>query len=154
MKNKIYNLILVGSGLSSLMFADSFLKKNNKIDIISFKKNKTKYNQVDNKHILKILPPQMIGEEKQVQDYFSLNNILVDQNTKIFGSLEFGGLSNYWGLQIDKNILEDISHLSKITQKKIIKSFEEIFTKQKLIGSVNNSLKNQFSLMSSHLLFF
>lgn len=145
MKNKIYNLILVGSGLSSLMFADSFLKKNNKIDIISFKKNKTKYNQVDNKHILKILPPQMIGEEKQVQDYFSLNNILVDQNTKIFGSLEFGGLSNYWGLQIDKNILEDISHLSKITQKKIIKSFEEIFTKQKLIGSVNNSLKNQFS---------
>ena len=117
MKNKIYNLILVGSGLSSLMFADSFLKKNNKIDIISFKKNKTKYNQVDNKHILKILPPQMIGEEKQVQDYFSLNNILVDQNTKIFGSLEFGGLSNYWGLQIDKNILEDISHLSKITQK-------------------------------------
>ena len=87
----------------------------------------------------------MIGEEKQVQDYFSLNNILVDQNTKIFGSLEFGGLSNYWGLQIDKNILEDISHLSKITQKKIIKSFEEIFTKQKLIGSINNTLKNQFS---------
>ena len=90
MKNKIYNLILVGSGLSSMMFADSFLKKNSKIDIISFKKNKTKFNQLDNKHILKILPPQMIGEEKQVQDYFSLNNILVDRNTKIFGSLEFG----------------------------------------------------------------
>ena len=53
MKNKIYNLILVGSGLSSMMFADSFLKKNNKIDIISFKKNKTKFNQLDNKHILK-----------------------------------------------------------------------------------------------------
>ena len=71
MKNKKYIiLILVGSGLSSLMFADSFLKKNNKIDIISFIKNKTKYNQVDNKHIFKILPPQMIGEEKKLRLFF------------------------------------------------------------------------------------
>ena len=51
-------------------------------------------------------------------DYFSLNKVIIDENTKFFGSLEFGGLSNYWGLQIDKNIEKDISHFSKKNQKK------------------------------------
>ena len=87
-----------------MSFIDGYLKKKNKIDVISFKKTKKNFSQINNKHILKILPPQMIGEEKQVLDYFSLNKILIKKKTKFFGSLEFGGLSNYWGLQIDKNI--------------------------------------------------
>ena len=118
MKKKIYDIIVVGSGLSSLSFIDSYLKKQKKIDVISFKKTKKSFSQINNKHILEILPPQMIGEEKQVLDYFSINKILIKKKTKFFGSLEFGGLSNYWGLQIDKNIKNDLQDFSKKTQKK------------------------------------
>ena len=102
MKNKIYDILVVGSGLSSLCFIDGYLKKNKSINVISFKKNKKNFNQINNKHILKILPPQMIGHEKQVEDYFSINRIKIDPKSKFFGALEFGGLSNYWGLQIDQ----------------------------------------------------
>lgn len=144
MKNKVFNILVVGSGLSSLTFIDSYLEKNKKIDVISFNKSKKNFSQINNNHILKILPPQMIGEEKQVNDYFSLNKISIDSKTNFFGSMEFGGLSNYWGLQIDKNILNDILYLSKNTQKKILKSFIEIFNKNKLLGEINNKTKNLF----------
>lgn len=144
MKKKIYDIIVVGSGLSSLTFVDSYLEKNKKIDIISFRKTKKKFPQINNKHILKILPPQMIGEEKQVLDYFSINKILVKSDVKFFGSLEFGGLSNYWGLQIDKNIKDDISKISKKTQKKILNSFVEIFNKQNLLGEIDEKHQNLF----------
>jgi hypothetical protein len=144
MKKKIYDILVIGTGLSSLTFIDAFLENNNSINIISFNKSKKKFTQIDNNHILKILPPQMIGEDKQVMDYFSLNKIIIDKNTKFFGSLEFGGLSNYWGLQIDKNIEGDISHFSKKTQKKIKESFYEILNKLKLLGKVDNKYKNIF----------
>ena len=144
MKKKLYDVLVVGTGLSSLAFIDSYLERNNKIDVISFKKNKKIINKSDNKHIFKILPPQMIGEEKQVLNYFYLNKIFINPKNSFFGSLEFGGLSNYWGLQIDKNILGDINHLTKKTQKKIYKSFIEIFKKLNLIGSFNNSIKNNY----------
>ena len=144
MKNKIYDILVVGTGLSSLMFIEGFLEKNKKIDIISFRKTKKNLSQITNNHIFRILPPQMIGEEKQVKDYFSLNKILVNKNTNFFGSLEFGGLSNYWGLQIDKNIKDDISHLKSSTQKKIIKAFIEIFKKQNLLGQYNKTVENSF----------
>ena len=131
MKNKIYDILVVGSGLSSLSFINGYLEKNKSIDVISFKKNNFFFENIDNKHIFKILPPQMMGAEKQVQDYFSLNKINIKPDTKFFGSLEFGGLSNYWGLQIDQNIYDDIKHLSKKIQNNIKKSFIDIFENQK-----------------------
>lgn len=144
MKNKIYDILVVGSGLSSLCFIDGYLKKNKSINVISFKKNKKNFNQINNKHILKILPPQMIGHEKQVEDYFSINRIKIDPKSKFFGALEFGGLSNYWGLQIDQNISGDISHLSISTQNKIKNSFIEIFNKQHLLGKIDKKNQNLF----------
>ena len=60
--------------------------------------------------------------------------------------LEFGGLSNYWGLQIDPNIVEDLSQFKKKTKKKILKSFLEIMQKFKLAGkykNIDNSLKKR-----------
>ena len=144
MKKKIYDIIVVGSGLSSLAFIDSYLEKKNNINIISFKKTKKIFPQINNKHILKILPPQMIGEEKQVLDYFSINKIIIENKTKLFGSLEFGGLSNYWGLQIDKNIKKDLISYSTKTQKKIIDSFIEIFNKQNLLGEFDKYTQNLF----------
>lgn len=145
MKNKIYDILVVGSGLSSLSFINGYLEKNKSIDVISFKKNKKIFKKIDNEHIFKILPPQMIGQEKQVQDYFSLNKIKINPGTKFFGSLEFGGLSNYWGLQIDQNIYDDIKHLSKKIQNDIKKSFIDIFENQKLLGKLDEKHKNAFS---------
>lgn len=143
-KKKLYNILVVGSGLSSLSFIQSYLKKNKKINVISFNSLKKNFKDPVNKHIYKILPPQMIGHENKVNDYFFLNKIFINKNCKFFGSLEFGGLSNYWGLQIDKNIKKDISHLKKDTQKKILKSFEEIFIENNLLGKINNKKKNLY----------
>ena len=77
-KKKIYKILVVGSGLSSLSFIDSYLKKNNKVDVISFESKKIDTSSVENRHIFKILPPQMIGQNKKVNDYF----IFKQKNTK------------------------------------------------------------------------
>ena len=58
MSDKIFDILVVGSGLSSLVFAEEYLKKKNNIDIISpnFKNNskcKSDYNFDP-----KTLPPQ------------------------------------------------------------------------------------------------
>ena len=133
-KDKPLDILVVGSGLSSLIFIDKYLKKKTNLNIISpdFNLNKIEFNN-DNDHIFKILPPQMTDKNK-VKSYFHFNNILINKNCKLFGSLEFGGLSNYWGLQIDPNIHEDIKYLKKKTQKKIIKSFFEIMSNFRLSG--------------------
>ena len=144
MKKKLYDVLVIGTGLSSLAFIDSYLERNSQINVISFKKNPKIGNKLENKHIFKILPPQMIGEEKQVHNYFYFNKVFINPKNNFFGALEFGGLSNYWGLQIDKNILGDISYLTKKTQIKIYRSFIEIFKKLNLIGKLNSSVKNNY----------
>ena len=42
----------------------------------------------------------MIGTDEKVKNYFRLNKINLSENCKVFGSLEFGGLSNYWGCKL------------------------------------------------------
>ena len=98
-----FNLVVIGSGLSSLSFIDSYLEKNKKIDVISpeFKKRDDNY-ESENSHLYndKNLPPQMKDSESNIHNYFLFNNFAVSENSNIMGTLEFGGLSNYWGLQI------------------------------------------------------
>ena len=139
LKKKNFDIIVVGTGLSSLSFIDSYLEKNNKINVISpnFNKNNFFENKYLNSHIDKYLPPQMIKKLKEVKKYFFYNKIFVNKNCKIFGSLEFGGLSNYWGLQIDQNISDDIEYLNYSIRKKIKKSFIKIFQKFSLLGKIN-----------------
>ena len=54
---KIFKIIVVGSGLSSLNFIDSYLNKNKKIDVISpdFEQELNKSNNFNN-HLFKIFP--------------------------------------------------------------------------------------------------
>ncbi len=144
MKKKIHEVIVVGSGLSSLTFIDAYLEKNKKIDVISFNNKKKANSKFNISHIFKILPPQMIGEESTVSNYFNLNKITINKKNNFFGALEFGGLSNYWGLQIDKNIIGDINFLSKRTQNKIYNSFIEIFKKLNLLGTFSKNISNSF----------
>ena len=107
-----FDTVVIGTGLSSLSFIDSYLEKNNKINVISpdFKKDYLKKNKYSNSHIDSYLPPQMNKKINEVKKYFYYNKIEVNKNCKVFGSLEFGGLSNYWGLQIDQNISDDIKY--------------------------------------------
>lgn len=144
-KIKPSEVLVIGSGLSSLVFLHSYLKKKKKVEVISpnlnFKKLK-KSKLADD--IIKILPPQMIDADEKVKGYFHWNKINLKKNCKVFGSLEFGGLSNYWGLQIDPDILNDIKYLSQKTKKEISKSFQEILKDLNLAGkykNYNNSFK-------------
>ena len=150
-----FNLIVIGSGLSSLSFIDSYLEKNNRVDVISpeFKKSDIK-DESQNSHLYnyKNLPPQMIDNENKIRDYFSYNNFIVEKNSSIMASLEFGGLSNYWGLQIDPNIFPDLKCLSKKNKKKLEKSFFEIAQKAKFLGKFNLNKKdyqNDFKIDNS-----
>ena len=87
-KKFFFKTLVVGSGLSSLFFIESYLKKNKKIDVMSFDNKRVDSSRSSNKHIFKILPPQMIGQDKKVNDYFYFNKINVNNNCKYFGSLE------------------------------------------------------------------
>ena len=140
-----FKTVVVGSGLPSLNFIDSFLKKNKKIDVISpdfDRELNTKENS--NKHLFKFFPtPEIKRKIKKVKNYFISNNLKVDKNCKILGSLEFGGLSNYWGLQVDKDISEDINHLKKNTIKSIKYHFYDLLKSSGFMGefSLNKKLK-------------
>ena len=127
---KNYDILIIGSGLSSLAFTNTLLKKKKIINIIS-PQGTDKEKSVINNHVYKFLPPQMINEKKKVNNYFVKNKLKIRKNCKVYGSLEFGGLSNYWALQIDKNYKKDISHLSKKVRENISRSFAELFFKKK-----------------------
>ena len=139
-KKKDFDIIVIGTGLSGLSFIESYLEKNKKINVISPDFAKSSFNN-NNSHIDKYLPPQMNKKLHEVKNYFSFNRIKVNKNCKVFGALQFGGLSNYWGLQIDQNISPDINYLSSITKKKIKKSFVHIFNKFNLLGKIELNKK-------------
>ena len=143
---KNFKIIVVGSGLPSLNFIDSFLRKNKKIDVISpdFEQELNKSNNFNN-HLFKIFPtPEIKKKIKKVKNYFTSNNLQVDENCKILGSLEFGGLSNYWGLQVDKDISEDIKHLKKSTIKSIKHHFYNLLKSSGFIGEFILNKKLRF----------
>ena len=87
----------------------------------------------------------MIGNDDKVQGYFYWNKINLNKNCKLFGSLEFGGLSNYWGLQMDPDILNDIKNLSKKNKERYVQI--ELLQEFNLAGKLKNMktpLKDDF----------
>ncbi len=134
--------VIIGSGLSSLSFIDKYLEKNKKIDVISPDKEFESEINKHNKHLFNDLPFQILKNLKKIKNYFGLNNIFVDKNSKILGALELGGLSNYWGLQIDGNILSDLNNLNKKSKNEIIVSFFEILKKFGFKGQFHYKNKN------------
>ena len=152
-KVKDFNVVVIGSGLSSLAFIDAYLEKNKKINVISpeFKISGSNY-ESENAYQYndKNLPPQMNGRQDKIRDYFLFNNFTVSKNVNITGTLEFGGLSNYWGLQVDQNIQSDLKCLSKKNRKKLEKSFYEISKKAKFLGAFdtkNVKYENEFQVI-------
>ena len=102
MTKKIIDLLLIGSGLASLNFAETYLEKNKKkLNIICPLGNKT---LTKKKIQVGFLPSQMENCNKEVNNFFVANQIYNEKSSKVIGSLKIGGLSNYWGLQMDNNI--------------------------------------------------
>ena len=126
MKSSYLDVVVIGSGLSALNFANEFLKKNKKINIISLQKENLKTKK-DLSEIKKDLPPQIYNENcVQNINKFHEYNSLITKNVDVLGSMKFGGLSNYWGNQVDFEELKDLEILGKKEKKKIIENLKKI----------------------------
>ena len=129
--NEYLDTVIIGSGLSALNFIETYSKKK-KIDVISPNFNfKLSGGGIEE---IKFLPSQMRNKKTQVENYFIGNNLKKTKNCKIIGSLDRGGLSNYWGLQIDNYINLDDQRINKKTKNEINKSFFELLKNCKLLG--------------------
>ena len=129
---QILDLVVIGSGLSALNFIDSYLEKKKIIHVISPSISK---NFANNKRYFNHLPSQMSGKDIPINNYFNLNKIDKKNSCKALGILDSGGLSNYWGLQLDGYINKDQINLKQSTFKTIEKSYVEFLKKFKLLGT-------------------
>ena len=145
---KVHEVIVVGTGLAGLNFVDKYLETHKKIDVISPVIKKS-LNSKTGKEI-KLLPSQMRGEYNTVNNYFYANNLKLERNCKAIGALNFGGLSNYWGLQIDNYIQKDQIYLKNKTFTQIKNNFVEFLKRFNLVGSFSHKkkiiYKNNFNL--------
>lgn len=131
--SQLLDIVVIGSGIAGLNFIDKYLERGKKINVISPSGNEK--NTIDKKLNIKLLPSQMRGQYSKIDNYFKANNLNLKSNCKAIGSLNFGGLSNYWGLQIDNFITSDQKDLKKKTLFDIKKNFIEFLEKFSLIGS-------------------
>ena len=142
-QNKILDLVIVGSGLSSLNFIDSYLSnqsnKKKKIHIIS-PNFQNELNEVEENNI-NFLPSQMKEKKIFVKNFFFSNNLIIHKSCNIIGSLNSGGLSNYWGLQIDNYFFNDQKELKKKKFTEIENEFVSFLEKYKLFGSFYSKKK-------------
>jgi len=135
MPKKIFDILVVGSGLSGLTFAEEYLKKNRTLNFISPTLKKNTSDDTKYKLDYKALPPQFKKNFNKIEDYFNFNKFIFDKkNCSLLGSLELGGLSNYWGLQVDKDIGVDLNPFGSNIKNKIIKCFVEILREKSLLG--------------------
>tara|TARA_B100001250_G_C19795458_1_gene788519 strand:+ start:767 stop:2191 length:1425 start_codon:yes stop_codon:yes gene_type:complete len=131
-KPEAVDLILIGTGLAGLNFIDKYLEKKKYIHVIS--PNIKSYLDKKNKRF-GALPSQMNGKNLFVENYFVSNNLVAESSCKVLGSLNEGGLSNYWGLQLDNYLHQDQKNLKKKTFKSIENSFIEFLKRYNLLGS-------------------
>ena len=141
---KKLDTVLVGSGLAAISFINSFDNKK-KLSVISpdFYKGVIKDEKYD--YLTKNLPSQMnYNNSYKVDNYFNLNDLKVESGCKVLGSLETGGLSKYWGLQMDTD-LNDL-HVLKVKIKNLItKNFINLINYFNLSGIVKINGKIAYS---------
>ena len=75
MPKNIFDILVVGSGLSSMIFAEEYLKKNRKINLISPDFKKKNKDNLLNKINYKSLPPQLKKNFDKIEDYFDYNQL-------------------------------------------------------------------------------
>ncbi len=132
-QKNIIDLAIVGSGLSSLNFIDTYLSKKRKIHVISPNfSNNLDFSKKNNLHYL---PSQMKDKEIIVNNFFFSNKIKLDKSCNALGALVSGGLSNYWGLQLDNRFYKDQKALKKKNFKIIENEFVKFLKKFQLLGN-------------------
>ena len=143
----MYDLLIIGSGISSLSFLSSFKPKKRKIGIIfyedkSYKKNLNPINNFFNK---KDLPPRFLKTNKNinnVENFFKKNNLIVENDLSIFGSLSQGGVSDYWGNSLQFLNKSQIDFLSKNNASDLNNAFRSIYLDNNFFGCYNIKNKN------------
>ena len=146
MSKNIFDILVVGSGLSSMIFSEEYLKTKKKIHLISPSFKKKYKDNLLKKINYRSLPPQLKKNFNKIEDYFDYNKIYFNKkNCSLLGSLEFGGLSNYWGLQIDKDINEDLNCFGNKIKNEILECFTEILKEKSLSGKFRN-FNNEFKI--------
>lgn len=142
--------VVVGSGLSGLSFINEFLKKNKKISLISPIKPDRSAHKID-KEVVKNLPPQIFQKKSisSIMNYLSNNQFFTKHDAEIYGSLEFGGLSNYWANQIEVDELSDLEGLNQIEKKKLKKILLSLIERNKFIINSKNNKNRQFKIDES-----
>ena len=134
------NTVVIGSGLASAFFCESYLKKNQEIDIIS----NNFLNNIDtslDKNLINKLPLQIKNNDlKYISDYIYKNNIQINDNANIFGSLSKWGNSNYWGYGLDNIMDEDLLSFDNIQKNRIKDIFKKVYIKNSLIGSPDENI--------------
>ena len=131
-QKKIIDLAVIGSGLSSLNFVDTYLSKKLKVHIISPDFDKSLDSKKNNN--LNYLPSQMRGKQKLVDNFFFSNKLNLDKSCNALGALTAGGLSNFWGLQLDNHFFKDQKELNHKNFKSIQKEFIVFLKRFKLLG--------------------
>lgn len=145
----MYDIIIIGSGLSSTAFLSSLDIKNKRVAIISPSNIKFQGKVISkklNKYLNLNLPPRF--NKKKIDGYknfFIQNRIKVNKNISIFGNLNHGGVSNYWGGSCEFPKENEISFLNKKNKKKLIDSYVDIFTKNNFYGNLDISRKKKIN---------
>ena len=134
----MYDIIIIGSGLSASSFLNKLNTKGRKIGLISPSKLKTGKNLDQNilKKIEKNIPPRFNKKNdiSSIKEYFIKNRIIMDGQTSIFGSLDHGGVSNYWGGSCEFLSEKDIKFLNKKNRTKLIQLFLKIYKQNNFTG--------------------
>ena len=141
---KKLDTVLVGSGLAALSFINSYNNKK-KLSVISPDFYKSINKDKKNYYLTKNLPSQMnYNNSYKVDNYFNLNDLKVESGCKVLGSLEKGGLSNYWGLQMDTD-LRDLAVLKVKIKNLIVKNFLSLINYFNLSGTLKVNEKIVYS---------
>ena len=135
----MYDIVIIGSGLSSSAFLKGFDVTNKKIGLISPSNLKIQNKNISTKlynYLNKNLPPRF--NKKNINsciNYFIKNKIKVDDNISIFGDLSHGGVSKYWGGSCEFPVENDINFLNN-KNKKLINSYTKIFEENNFYGDL------------------
>lgn len=139
----MYDTLIIGTGLSSIFFLEGYKNKKEKIAVISYEStsdtNFKKNDQSLKKKILANLPPRFNSKNfGAISNFFTKNEITNSENSSIFGLLQEGGVSNYWGMSCDFPKDNKLNFLNSKNQDSLIRSFNYIYNTFNLEGSVSN----------------
>ena len=142
----MYDILIIGSGISALSFLDGLKIKNKNVGIISYKKKNKKV--FDNINKLKLkeedLPPRFnINSNIQSYiEYLKKNKIHFKKEISFFGYLNSGGVSNFWGCSCEFLTKKKINFLNSRKRDDLVNIFNLIYKKNNFTGNYNSELEN------------